>query len=75
PSTEPVKWTGPEEIASKIEEVRVVDTFINHGLKVGDKVMLEDFKSRINPSTEPVKWTGPFEISKVFMYGTIEIMH
>ncbi|CAN0858215.1 hypothetical protein LINGRAHAP2_LOCUS7135 [Linum grandiflorum] len=64
-----------EEIASKMEEVRVVDTFSNHGLKVGDKVMLEDFKSRINPSTEPVKSTEPFEISKVFMYGTIEIIH
>ncbi|CAN0884445.1 hypothetical protein LINGRAHAP2_LOCUS14842 [Linum grandiflorum] len=64
-----------EEIASKMDEVRVVDTFSNHGLKVGDKVMLEDFKSRIYPSTEPAKWTGPFEISKVFMYGTIEIIH
>ncbi|CAN0875503.1 hypothetical protein LINGRAHAP2_LOCUS10871 [Linum grandiflorum] len=67
--------TIQEEKSSRIAEVKLIDNYGDHELKVGDKVMLEDFKSRINPSAEPAKWTEPFEISRVFMYGTIEIIH
>ncbi|XP_021751648.1 uncharacterized protein LOC110717304 [Chenopodium quinoa] len=50
------------------------DQLIRNGrFKIGDKVLLFNFRLRLFPGKLKSKWSGPFMISKTTPYGSFEL--
>nr|GEV39043.1 reverse transcriptase domain-containing protein [Tanacetum cinerariifolium] len=45
----------------------------NHVFKVGDQVLLFNYRLKIFSGKLKTRWTGPFIVAHVFPYGTIEL--
>jgi len=47
----------------------------NKEFVVGDRVLLFNSRLKLFPGKLKSRWTGPYVITRVFPYGTLEILH